>query len=252
MTINPLHTAWRSGKATANAWLGLGDSMSAEVIARRGYDSVTFDLQHGAASLADLPRLLQSVSGTTAVPFVRVPTNDPAQIMRALDLGAAGVIVPMVESAEEARSAVASVRYPPAGRRSYGPLRAALAYGADQHTRANDEVAVFAMVETALGLENLDSIAKVTGLTGLYVGPADLSYAVGAPPSIDSSDERQMAAVERILQACLASGKVAGIHTGSVPFARAAAARGFQFVTVTVDYSVLGAAVGKRLEEFRE
>lgn len=251
MSINPSLAAWRAGRATANAWLGLGDGMSAEVVARRGYDSVTFDLQHGAASLADLPRLLQSVSGTQAAPFVRVPSNDQAQIMRALDLGAAGVVVPMVETAEEAADAVAAALYPPAGRRSYGPLRASLVHGSDQHTRANDEVATFAMVETALGLEHLDAIAKTPGLTGLYVGPSDLSYAVGAPPSIDSADPRQMAAVEEILQACLRHDKVAGIHTGSVAFARQAVRRGFKFITVTIDYSTLGQEAGRRLEEFR-
>jgi 4-hydroxy-2-oxoheptanedioate aldolase len=251
MPLNRLHDVWRAGGATANAWLGLGDGISAEVIARRGYDSVTFDLQHGAASLADLPRLLQAVSGTGTVPFVRVPRNDDAMIMRALDLGALGIVVPMVETAEQARSAVAAALYPPNGRRSYGPLRAAMVYGADQHTVADSQVAVFAMVETALGLEHLDAIAATPGLTGLYIGPADLSYAVGAAPKVDSTDPRQMAAVERILQACKAHGKVAGIHTGSVEFARAAVARGFRFVTVAIDYAVLGQAVADRLERFR-
>ncbi len=251
MKINRLREEWRSGNATANAWLGLGDGLSAEIIARRGYDSVTFDLQHGAASMADLPRLLQAVSSTLAVPLVRVPRNDGAMIMRALDLGAEGVVVPMVETAAEAAEAVAAALYPPVGRRSYGPLRASLAYGADQHLRANDEVAVFAMVETALGLENLGAIARTVGLTGLYVGPADLSYAVGALPSFDSTDPRQVAAVESILTACKANGKVAGIHTGGVGFAREAAARGFGFVTVAVDHAVLGQEVGKRLEAFR-
>jgi 4-hydroxy-2-oxoheptanedioate aldolase len=251
MLENPLLAAWRAGRATANAWLGLGDGLSAEVIARRGYDSVTFDLQHGAASLADLPRLLQAVSGTGATPLVRVPSNDDAQIMRALDLGALGIVVPMVESAAEAAAAVAAALYPPVGRRSYGPLRAALVHGPGQHERANDQLALFAMVETAPGLEQLDAIIATPGLTGLYVGPSDLSYAVGAAPRIDSDDPRQMAAVERILQACKAHGKVAGIHTGSVAFARRAALRGFQFVTLTIDYAVLGQEAGRRLEEFR-
>ncbi|MFA5568627.1 MAG: aldolase/citrate lyase family protein [Trueperaceae bacterium] len=251
MRINRLREEWRAGNATANAWLGLGDGLSAEIVARRGYDSVTFDLQHGAASLADVPRLLQAVSGTPAVPLVRVPSNDGAMIMRALDMGAEGVIVPMVETAAEARDAVAAALYPPAGRRSYGPLRAGLAYGPDQHVRANDAVAVFAMVETALGLENLTSIAQTVGLTGLYVGPADLSYAVGAPPTSDSRDPRQVAAVERILAACKAHDKVAGIHTGSVAFAREAAGRGFTFITVAIDYAVLGQEAGARLDAFR-
>ncbi len=251
MRMNPLHDVWRAGGATANAWLGLGDGISAEVIARKGYDSVTFDLQHGAASLADLPRLLQAVSGTSTVPFVRVPRNDDAMIMRALDLGALGIVVPMVETAEQARSAVAAALYPPNGRRSYGPLRASMVHGPTQHTLADAEVAVFAMVETALGLEHLDAITSTPGLTGLYIGPADLSYAVGAAPKVDSDDPRQMAAVERILQACQAHGKVPGIHTGSVEFARAAVARGFKFVTVAIDYVVLGQAVADRLERFR-
>lgn len=251
MFSNPLLGKWRAGHPTANAWLALGDGLSAEIVARRGYDSVTFDLQHGAASLADLPRLLQAVAGTGATPLVRVPRNDDAQIMRALDLGALGIVVPMVETRAEAASMVAAALYPPDGRRSYGPLRASMLYGPDQHRHANAELALFAMVETAKGLENLEEIAATPGLTGLYVGPADLSYAVGAAPRIDSDDPRQMAAVQRILEACKAKGKVAGIHTGTVDFARRAVERGFQFVTVTIDHSLLGQAAGARLQEFR-
>lgn len=251
MTFNPLQAAWRSQRATANAWLGLGDPLSAEVVARRGFESVTFDLQHGAGSMADLPRLLQAVSGTAAAPLVRVPRNDDAQIMRALDLGAVGVIVPLVETGAEARAAVAAALYPPAGRRSYGPLRASMLHGKGQHLTANDEVAVFAMVETRLGLDNLEEIAGTPGLTGLYVGPADLSYAVGVPPRIDSDDPRQVAAVTRILEACQAHGKVAGIHTGRPAFAREAVRRGFLFVTVAIDYVALDQEVGRRLSEFR-
>lgn len=251
MKANRLQRLWSEGRAAANAWLSLADGFGAEIVALAGFDSVVFDLQHGMAASADLPRLLQAVSSSDAVPLVRVPANDPAMIMRALDAGAMGVIVPMVETAEQAAAAVSAARYPPAGTRSFGPTRAAQLYGEGYHLHADAEIIVFCMVETRRGLENLDAIAAVEGLTGLYVGPADLSYAVGALPRMDSDDPAQIAAVARILAACGENGIVAGIHTGDTEFARRKAEEGFGFVTVAVDAKALATEVARRLAAFR-
>lgn len=251
MRPNRLVRLWSEGGVAANAWLALADGLAAEIVALRGFDSVVFDLQHGMAASGDLPRLLQAVGSTDAVPLVRVPANEPAIIMRALDAGAMGVIVPMVETAEQAAAAVAACRYPPAGIRSYGPTRAAQLHGPEYHLHADAEVIVFCMVETREGLENLDAIAAVEGLTGLYVGPADLSYAVGTSPRFDSDHPAQVAAVARILAACGEHGIVAGIHTADPEFARRKAQEGFCFVTVAADTASLAAETGRRLAAFR-
>ena len=251
MKPNRLLQLWSEGRVAANAWLGLADGFAAEIVALGGFDSVVFDLQHGMAASADLPRLLQAVSSSAAVPLVRVPTNEPAMIMRALDAGAMGVIVPMVETAEQAAAAVSAARYPPAGTRSFGPTRAARLHGPAYHLQADAEVIVFCMVETRRGLDHLDAIAAVEGLTGLYVGPADLSYAVGVDPRMDSDDAAQVAAVARILAACGEHGIVAGIHTADTAFARRKAAEGFAFVTVAVDTAALATESAGRLAAFR-
>lgn len=251
MKPNRLQRLWAEGRVAANAWLGLADGFAAEIVALGGFDSVVFDLQHGMAASADLPRLLQAVGSSDAVPLVRVPANDPAMIMRALDTGAMGVIVPMVETAAQAAAAVSAARYPPAGSRSFGPTRAARLHGPDYHLHADAEVIVFCMVETRRGLDELDAIAAVDGLTGLYVGPADLSYAVGVQPRMDNDHPAQVAAVARILAACGESGVVAGIHTADTEFARRKAAEGFGFVTVAVDTAALATETSRRLAAFR-
>lgn len=251
MLDNPLRALWRSGAAAANAWLSLPDPFSAEVMARSGFDSVCVDLQHGLADARDLYSIIQAIQLTDAVPLVRVPWNEPATLMRTLDAGARGVIVPLVNSAAEAAGAVDACRYPPSGSRSYGPTRAATVYGSDYFSRANDDVMVFAMIETAAGLDAVDEICAVEGLTGIYVGPSDLGLALGLEPKADQDDPRHIAAVDRILQACRDHDRIAGLHTADPVFARAAAKRGFQLLTVAVDHICLRSEATRRLKVFR-
>ncbi len=252
MLDNPLRSIWQSGGAAVNGWLTLPDPFSAEVMARSGFDSLCIDLQHGLADARDLYSILQAIQLTATVPLVRVPWNEPATLMRALDAGALGVIVPLINSAEEAASAVAACRYPPAGSRSYGPTRAAAVYGSDYGSRANEEVLVFAMIETTAGLDALDEICAVDGLTGIYIGPADLGLALGLEPRQDQTDPLHVAAVARILDACRRHDRIAGMHSADPAFARAAVQRGFQFVTVATDHACLRDEAARRLRSFRD
>ena len=129
--------------------------------------------------------MLQAIqSGGDATPLVRVPWNDPGQIMRVLDAGAMGIICPMINTKAEAEALVRSGRYPPMGERSFGPFRAAQ-YGADYWQKANEEVLLFAMVETRQAVSNLEEILSVKGINGVYVGPSDLSLSLGKPPTLD-------------------------------------------------------------------
>ncbi len=252
MRENRLRAIWREGGVAANAWIALDDPFAAELVAGCGFDSVCVDLQHGLADPARLPDFLRAIELAGAVALVRPPWNDAATLMRILDAGALGVIVPMIGSAEEARAAVAACRYPPAGIRSHGPIRATRAHGADYPARSSEEVLVFAMIETRGALEDLDAILAVDGLTGAYVGPADLSLALGLEPRMDNDHPDHVAAVTRVQEACHRHGKVAGLHTDAPEFARRAAAQGFQLLTVATDHASLVAGVSRRLQAFRQ
>jgi 4-hydroxy-2-oxoheptanedioate aldolase len=160
-------------------------------------------------------------------------------MMKVLDAGAQGVIVPLVNSPEEAPRAVAACRYPPLGVRSFGPARAAIVAGPEYHLRANEEILVFAMIETRDGLANLEAIGKTPGLDGIYIGPADLSYALGLPPRMDNDHPKHLAAVERIVKVCRECSLLVGIHTADPEFARGAVERGANLVTIATDIHAL-------------
>ncbi|OZA13229.1 MAG: 2,4-dihydroxyhept-2-ene-1,7-dioic acid aldolase, partial [Rhodobacterales bacterium 17-64-5] len=178
-----LRQAWDQGRPTVNAWLALGNSFAAEIMAAQGYDSLTIDMQHGVLDATDLVPMLQAMRASGATLLARVPWLDPAAVMRVLDAGVDGVICPMINSAKEAARFVSYASYAPEGTRSFGPVRALLYGGADYPQHANDTIVTFAMIETAQALENLEEILSVPGLDAIYVGPSDLSLALGCKPT---------------------------------------------------------------------
>lgn len=235
MRPNRLREIWARGGAAVNGWLAIANSFSAETMAQQGWDSLTIDLQHGLADAGDLIPMLQAISTTATVPVVRVPWLEPGILMRALDAGAYGVICPMVSSREDAQRLVAYTHYAPRGTRSYGPVRATLYGGADYPQYADSTIVAFAMIETAQALEHIDDILSVDGLDAIYIGPSDLSLALGCKPSFDDLEPPAAQAVEHILARAKAHGVVAGIHTGSPEGALRRVAAGFQFVTISSD-----------------
>src|SRR2546422_5745523 len=162
---------WRDGRFVTLGWLSVSHGFTAEVMARQGFDALCVDMQHGTTDMSDVWPMLQAISQTETVPVVRVPWNDPATIMKALDLGAYGIIVPLINTADDAAKAVAACRYPPVGMRSSGPVRAVHYGGSDYLAKANDEIVVMAMIETKEGLANLDAICATKGLDAVYIGP---------------------------------------------------------------------------------
>ena len=176
---------WRAGQYVTMGWLSISHGFTAEVMARQGFDTLCIDMQHGTTEMNDVWPMLQAISQTDTVPVVRVPWNDPATIMKALDLGAYGIIVPLVNTAADAAKAVAACRYPPVGMRSSGPVRALHYGGADYVANANDKIVIMAMIETKEGLANLDAICAIPGLDAVYIGPSDLSFALGLVPRGD-------------------------------------------------------------------
>lgn len=236
----------RAGKPALGLWSTLADTLAAEAIASLGPDYVCIDMQHGEAGASALVGLVQAVSAGGSVAIVRVPSNDAATIGRALDAGALGVVVPMVGSAEEAARAVAACRYPPAGVRSYGPFRARISLGSSEPERL-DQVACIAMLETRSGLEQLQEIAATEGLAAVYIGPSDLSLALGLPPR-STEDARFVEAAQQILAACANNGVTPGMHCVDGTSAQKALEQGFKMVTVASDLAVLRAGISKELE----
>ena len=235
MRKNQALATWRAGGQTIGGWLSLANTHSAELMANAGFDWLCVDLQHGLIDYGDLRNILPAISTTATTPIVRVAGNDPKQIMKVLDAGAMGVIVPLVNNRAEAAAAVAACRYPPEGSRSFGPIRAALYGGPGYAQEANDEIACIVMIETKKGIDNLEEIVATPGLGGVYIGPADLAYALGLPPRGDTDDPTHMATVDRILAACKQHKVPAGIHTMGLDYTRRRLQAGFNFVTLGSD-----------------
>jgi 4-hydroxy-2-oxoheptanedioate aldolase len=195
--------------------------------------------------------MLQAISTTSTVPVVRVPWLEPGALMKALDAGAYGVICPMVNTREDAQRLVAYTHYAPRGTRSFGPVRALLYGGPDYPQQANDTIVTFAMIETAQALDNLDDILSVEGLDAVYIGPSDLSLALGCRPVFDDVDPPVAQAIDHILSRAKAHGLVAGIHNGDPAVALARIAKGFQFVTVSSDARIMAAGSQQLLSRMR-
>lgn len=234
-----LREIWNAGQGAIGGWCAIGSSFTAEVMAEQGWDCITIDTQHGLIGYTEMPAMLQAISTTEVTPLVRVSWNLPGEIMRALDAGAAGIICPMVSTPAEAAAFVGACRYPPDGFRSSGPTRARLIHGADYAERANAEVIALAMIETAEGLANAEAICATPGLDGIYIGPSDLSLALGGPPGQDSQDPVRLEAFSKILAACRASGIKAGVHTGGVAYSQQMLEMGFDLVSVGADVRYL-------------
>jgi 4-hydroxy-2-oxoheptanedioate aldolase len=249
--MNPLRARWAAEETAFGIWSSIPSSFAAELAARAGADYVCVDLQHGLASFEGLTPQLQAIELGGAVPVVRVAENEAWQIGKALDQGALGVIVPLVETAEEAERAVAACRFPPTGSRSFGPSRAGSVVGSLEPSDLGGEPVCFVMVETRRGVENLEAIAATPGLDGIYVGPSDLAVSLGVSPRAADLGPEHAAAVSRIREVCRARGLVAGIHCARGDEARARAAAGFGLVTAAMDFAVLAAGGARELRAAR-
>ena len=251
MRPNQVKALAAKGEPVVNAWLSIGAPYAAEIVAHLGFDSVTVDCQHGMIDFAEAVGMFQAIATSAATPLVRPARNDPAEIMRYLDAGAYGVIVPMISSAADAEQLVSACRYPPTGGRSFGPSRGLTYGGADYFTHANDEILTMAMIETREGLADLDAIVAVPGLDGIYVGPNDLSLALGHPPRSECGPGEVEDAIAHILARTRAAGKLAGIFCTDGKAAADRRRQGFGLVTPGNDAGAIRAALGERLAASR-
>lgn len=227
------------GETVLNGWSVIPGGFLAEVMASLGWDALTIDMQHGPIGQTDMVAMLQAISTTAATPLVRLAANDPALIGQALDAGAMGLICPLINSPEEAASFVAACRYPPHGVRSSGATRAMIYAGPDYFKGGDEQVLKFAMIETSEALRRVEEIADTPGLDGLYVGPSDLSLALGGSQGFDKDGAAMVDAYRAVVAACRRRGITAGIHTASPAFASRMAEAGFRFITLVGDLNFI-------------
>jgi 4-hydroxy-2-oxoheptanedioate aldolase len=233
--MTTLRQLWDSGRSTLGGWCVIPGSFSAELMGRSGFDWVCLDTQHGLIGYDRMVPMLQALAITGTPAFVRVRWNEPGEIMKALDAGAQGVIVPMVNSPAEARAAVGAARYPPEGQRSWGPVRASFDVDGYSPDVANRRTVVAIMIETESGVKAMDDILGVSGVDAVYVGPNDLAVSHGLTPSATVEDPQHAELIGAILAGCQRHQVVAGIHCGSVETALRWREAGFRMLNVGSD-----------------
>lgn len=232
--MTSMRERWTAGDLTFGAWAMLPSALCAEVLSRSGVDWVLIDVQHGSMDIETCFEMIRAIDLGSAEPFVRVPSNEAGTIGRVLDAGALGIVIPMIETVDDARRAVAACRYAPQGQRSYGPLRAALRDGADYFNHANDRIAVVTMIETASALDKVEEIAAVEGVDALFVGPSDLSLALGLPPGDNDGIPAFDDALARIVAAARRHNKAAAMFSTD-ELAPLRVKQGFQMLSVFTD-----------------
>ena len=237
-----------------SAWVGINDPQIAEALAREDFDAVTLDMQHGSVDLVGAARSILSVALAGKPTVVRVGVGDFAAASRIADAGAAGVIAPMINSVADARGFADFMKFPPLGRRSWGPRACAPLSGlvgpAYLHG-ANPITLAIAMIETREGLDALDDILAVPGIDGVFVGPSDLSIALANGGTVEPRGAAVQAALTEIAAAVKRHGKFAGLFCFDGAEARAARARGIAFTSIATDALLLRAAARAEMEKAR-
>ena len=252
MRKNKLKDLFKTGKPIINSWLSVPSSFSAEVMANQGWDSLTIDMQHGLIDYPNAVSMLQAISSTPTTPMARVNWNEPGQIMKILDAGCYGIICPMVSNRKEAENFVKTCQYPPKGYRSFGPIRASIYGGENYAKHADQEILKLAMIETKEALEKLDEILDTPSLDGIYIGPADLSLAIGEEPGFDKPEtSKAYKEILRIFESAKKRNLLAGIHNGSPEYAQKMIDKGFNLVTVGSDSRYINAGAKSDLEKLK-
>jgi 4-hydroxy-2-oxoheptanedioate aldolase len=243
MKTHQIRQKLRAGEPTMGCFMGLGSAAVAEVLGHAGFEWLVVETEHNALDAAEVQELVTAVEGTGAVPFVRVPSLDRVAIQRALDIGALGIVVPLVRTAEEAAAIVSATRFPPEGTRSFGPLRAGR-YGFDNEDyfrRANDQIVVILILETREAFEGIREIAAVPGIDALYVGPFDLALSFGLDPMGAQSEELE-SLIRDAQRICSGCGATLGVPVRTVAELLRRRAEGFKLFGFGPDYLLLADA----------
>jgi 4-hydroxy-2-oxoheptanedioate aldolase len=242
MKTNPVKQKLKRGEPTFGTWLSLGDLYATRVLARMGWDWLTLDIEHSAIDWSQATMIFGAIADAGCVPLARVPEGSHHYIKRVLDAGAWGIVVPMVDTVEQAKVAVAAAKYPPAGNRSVGGGMHSMNFAAspgDYYARANDEILVVLQTESPLGVENAEAIYGLPGCDAIFIGPNDLRAQMRAPDGQDPTPEAHEAMIQRVIAAGKKVGCPTGIHAMDPANALERARQGMQFLAVGSDLRML-------------
>jgi len=239
--VESLKARWQRGDVTLGAWCMIPSSLTAEILAKGGFDWVLVDMQHGCMDYQTAVEMIRAIDLAGITPVVRVPWNEPGIVGRMLDAGAMGIVAPMIQGVEEARRLVEACLYPPAGRRSLGPVRVGARDGMGYVPSANARVCVIPMIETVEALAAVEDIAAVPGVDALFVGPFDLSFSLGLPPGDNDGRPLFDDAIARVNAAARAQGLATAVLS-TPALAPLRASQGFKMISVITDSVALGTA----------
>jgi 4-hydroxy-2-oxoheptanedioate aldolase len=254
MKHNRVKDKLRNGEPTFGTWLTMGDLYGTRVLARMGYDWLTLDLEHSAIDWAHAASLFGAIADAGCVPLARVPEGSHHYIKRVLDAGAWGVVVPMVNTVEQARLAIAATKYPPTGNRSIGGGMSNLNFDATSQQyfdHANDEILVILQTESPAGVENAEAIYALPGVDAIFIGPNDLRYQMRSPDGTFPTDEQHEALVQRVIEVGKQVGTPTGIHTMSAEEAQSRANEGMQFLAIGSDMRFLTQAAQATVQQVK-
>ncbi len=242
MRLNRVKRALKEGKPQVGTWLSLGNLCAARFLARSGFDWLNIDIEHSMVDMETTTSLMAAIADANCPVFARVPSNRHDHIKRVLDNGAYGVVVPMVNSREEAQAAVSACLYPPQGTRSVGGNQHALNFdttASEYYSHANDEILIVLQCEHIEAVQRADEILSVPGIDAIFVGPNDLAASMrsadGRPPSPEMIQE----AMQHILESCGKHGVAPGLHAFSAEEARLRIEEGWQFIAINSDLKML-------------
>jgi 4-hydroxy-2-oxoheptanedioate aldolase len=235
MKTNPVKRALREGRTSFGTWLSLGDLYATRVMARAGFEWLTLDLEHSAIDWSQAAMIFAAVADAGCVPLARVPQGSHDYIKRVLDAGAWGIVVPMVNTVEQARVAIAAAKYPPIGNRSVGGGMHSMNFSAtpgDYYKRANDEILVVLQTESPQGVANADEIYALPGVDAIFVGPVDLRANMRAADGTEATDAEFEAMLQAVIDAGRRTGTPTGMHVMEPQAALARAEQGMRFIAV--------------------
>lgn len=235
MKRNPVKAALQAGQPQVGTWLSLGNIYATRVMARVGFPWLTLDMEHSPLDWSTAGVVFGAIADAGCTPICRVPRGTHENIKRALDAGAHGIVVPMVNTVAEAREAIAAAKYPPAGNRSVGGGLHAMNFDAtagDYYKRANDEILVILQTESPEGVENAEAIYSLPGVDAIFVGPNDLTFQMRGADGVDPTPDQLEAMLQRILAAGKKVGTPVGLHVQSIEDCKRRIEQGWQFLAV--------------------
>lgn len=251
LPVNSFKRALVAGRQQIGFWNSMTSPTATEILAGSGFDWLIIDGEHAPNDVPGVLSQIHAMMENTTHPIVRIPVNDPIVFKRFLDIGTQTFLVPMVETVEQAQAAVAATRFPPHGIRGFAGAARASRYGrvANYHSRAHEELCILVQIETQQALDNIEAIATVEGIDGLFVGPGDLSSDLGYLG--DQGNPYIVELIERTLHRIVATGKPAGILTGDETLARRYMAAGSTFTAVGIDTGTLARSTEAIAKKFK-